>query len=283
MTMTENLPSIRSLWDFSDPAKSEAVFAGMIPSGDAIYDLELQTQIARTFGLRRQFAEARAKLSEVAKQLPEEPSRAHIRYELELGRTENSSGNVEAAKPHFERALQLAQDQKEEFLAIDAAHMLGIANKGEEGLSWNLRAIEMAKAATDPEAKTWLGSLLNNTGWTLHDLERYHQALEIFKDAESFFEPRGGDRFHIAQWSVARCLRSLGRIDEALAIQERLLPNDVSGYAAEEMGECSLALGKRDEARPYFAQAAEKLGKDDWFVANCADRLQRLRELGQAT
>jgi hypothetical protein len=31
---------------------------------------------------------------------------------------------------------------------------------------------------------------------------------------------------HIAQWSIARCLRSLGRIDESLAIQRRLKVHD---------------------------------------------------------
>ncbi|MBL8040324.1 MAG: tetratricopeptide repeat protein [Chthonomonas sp.] len=275
------LPSIRSLWDFSNPEKSEQVFRDMLPSGDDLYDLELRTQIARTYGLRRRFDDARTELASALADAPTEPSRFHVRYELEIGRTENSSGNIEDAKPHFHRAFELAQELGEEFLLVDAAHMLGIAYTGEAGLEWNLRAIELAKAARDPETQTWLGSLLNNTGWTLHDMGKFESALSIFQDAEQYFRAReSADRLHIARWSVARCLRSLGRTDEALATQLELIPDDTSGYAAEEVGECMLELGRAEEAKPYFATAAEKLSKDDWFVANCADRLARLRDLG---
>src|SRR5206468_3280997 len=65
---------------------------------------------------------------------------------------------------------------------------------------------------------------------------------------------------HEARWAVARCLRSLGRIDEALAAQRALLAEDENtrqhdGYVYEEIGECLAAQHKEAEAQPWFAKA----------------------------
>ena len=49
----------------------------------------------------------------------------------------------------------------------------------------------------------------------------------------------------------------------------------------EELGECLLALGRADDARPFFARAAERLGADAWLAAHEPDRLDRLRRLGE--
>ncbi|MBI4926955.1 MAG: hypothetical protein HY835_04260, partial [Anaerolineae bacterium] len=85
----------------------------------------------------------------------------------------------------------------------------------------------------------------------------------------------------IARWCVARTLRSLNRLEEALQIQQELLAeNTEDGYISEELGELYLALGKPEEARPHFAQAYSLLSKDDWLVKNEAQRLERIRSLG---
>lgn len=52
----------------------------------------------------------------------------------------------------------------------------------------------------------------------------------------------------VARWCVARVLRSLGRIEEALAQQWALLDEgmaagEADGYVHEEIGECLLAQG----------------------------------------
>ena len=54
-------------------------------------------------------------------------------------------------------------------------------------------------------------------------------------------------------------------------------------YVDEELGECLLALGLSDDARPHFARAAERLTADAWMLANEHDRIARLRELGEGT
>ena len=48
----------------------------------------------------------------------------------------------------------------------------------------------------------------------------------------------------------------------------------------EELGECLLAHGRGDEARPFFARAHEELSKDAYLAENEVARLERLRQLG---
>lgn len=54
-------------------------------------------------------------------------------------------------------------------------------------------------------------------------------------------------------------LSTLGRPGAALG--------EASGFTFEEIGECLLALGRADEARPYFAQACAALSNDAWLAA----------------
>jgi hypothetical protein len=83
---------------------------------------------------------------------------------------------------------------------------------------------------------------------------------------------------------VARALRSLNRIEEALARQLELerefeSVHETDGYVFEEIGECLLLLKRKEEARPYFAKAHEILSQDAWLAEGEADRLIRLKEL----
>jgi tetratricopeptide (TPR) repeat protein len=91
----------------------------------------------------------------------------------------------------------------------------------------------------------------------------------------------------IAQWCVARTLRSLKRVEEALSKQMTLKAEyeaagegDRDGFVYEEIGECLLELKRIKEARPYFAKAHEILSQDSWLAEKEPERLARLRELG---
>jgi tetratricopeptide (TPR) repeat protein len=149
-----------------------------------------------------------------------------------------------------------------------------------------MKALEAAERSSAPDARKWLGSLYNNIGWTHHDAGRYGLALAMFEKALKFREAMGQEReSRVARWCVARCLRSLGRADEALATQKSLSAEyervgGGDGYVQEEIGECLLALGRNAEATPYFAQAYDMLSKDPWLADNEPERLQRLKSLG---
>lgn len=285
----QNLPDFDSLWDYSAPDKTETKFRELLPQfpEDNPVRLELLTQIARTQGLQRKFDEAHQTLDEVEKQLDKTPSRAKVRYCLERGRVFNSSNHADKAKPFFEQALDLAKELGEDFYAVDAVHMLAIiADDPASSLSLNLVAIQMAESSLEERARNWLGSLYNNTGWSYHDAGEYESALEIFQKAESFFRAKGRvDQTRVAVWTVARCLRSLNRIEEALSKQQALhsefeAASETDGYVYEEIGECLLALQRVAEAKPYFAKAYEVLSQDAWLMENESERIKRLKELG---
>lgn len=272
-----NLPDIDSLWDYNNPAASEQKFLEVFPQASLTLQAELQTQIARTYSLRGLFEQAHQTLDAVD---PTIAPRVRIRYCLERGRTFRSAGQPEQARPLFEQAWQLGQQAHEPVLATDAAHMLALVASGEAALNWNRTAIAYAQQHPEAEQR-WLGSLLNNLGWSLHSLERYPEALEVFKQAWDFFKTTDKtQQTHIAAWTVGRTLRSLGRFEAALEIQRALEPSD--GYVQEELAENLLALGKAEAAKPHFSQAYQRLSQYSWLVKNEPERLARLERLARS-
>lgn len=275
---------IDAFWEYSDPALSEARFRTALHSAQGDVRLELLTQIARTFSLRRRFAEAHAVLDDVAAQLTDAGPRPQVRYLLERGRTFNSSGAPAPARRLFEEAWEQAQAAGLEGLAVDAAHMVAIMYAGTpEAIAWNQRGLAIARGSPDPKAQALMPAMLNNSAWDLHALGRYAEALPLFEEAQAAWTARGQpEQIQIARWSVARGLRSLGRCDEALAIQrtleaEHAAAGTVDGYVFEEIAENLAALDRMDEARPYFAQAFAALSQDQWFVMNETGRLTSLQ------
>jgi tetratricopeptide (TPR) repeat protein len=212
--------SIVQLWDFSDPAGSERRFRDALAGAQGDARLELETQIARTYSLRKRFADAHAALDAVEARLAGAGARPRLRYLLERGRTFNSAGDRAAARPLFVQAWELAQAAGEDYLAIDAAHMVAIVEGGEQALEWNLMALPLAANARDVEARRWRAALLNNIGHELNQLGRHGEALGYLEQALEAYKERGDKRtIRIARWMVAHTLRLLGRNDEALALQ----------------------------------------------------------------
>jgi tetratricopeptide (TPR) repeat protein len=288
-TDTSTLPDFNKLWNFSDPAGTELRFRELLPaarqSGDQSYLAQLLTQIARTEGLQRRFDDAHRTLDEVEPMPGDELVR--VRYLLERGRTFNSSGDRESAKPLFIEAWERARDAGIDYYAVDALHMIAIAAP-DESLEWNERAVALVESTSDQRAKLWLGSLYNNIGWTWHERGEYEKALENFEKCLQWHHERNtGEGEFIARWSVARVLRSLKRTDEAFTLQQQLLedratanaPSD--GYVQEELGECLLALGRAGEAAPYFAAAYELLSQDEWLCSREPERIERLKRMGE--
>ncbi len=285
------LHRIGTLWDFGDPAGSEARFRDLLPaaraSGDGAYLCELLTQIARAQGLQQGFEEAFRTLDEAEAMLRPEWARARVYCLLERGRVLNSSLHKAEARTLFLKAWEEATATAQEAQAVDAAHMVAIAGTPEQSFEWNGRAIAFAERSTDPAVRGWLGSIYNNAAWDLHKAGRFEEALALFEKVVPFREERKqAADVSIARWCVARCLRSLGRTGEALSIQQALLGDseartEPDGFVLEEMGECLLALGRADEARPHLRRAHGILSKDIWLARDEPARLERLRRIGE--
>jgi tetratricopeptide (TPR) repeat protein len=288
--------SLLETWDFDDPKLSQLRFTALIesvPPGSPTA-LVYRTQLARTHSLRRDFDAANEVLDAAALRCDDLPTGCaldHVRARLaiERGRTLNSGGAPAAAMPYFAEAYERARAAGAPGLAIDALHMSAIAAGSVDGpgasTGWNERAIAEAESSSDPAARRWLGSLLNNDGWDKHEAGEHAKALEIFERALAAREEQGKEpELTVAKWTVGRALRSLERYAEALEIHDQLVvsPHGADdGYVHEERGECLLALGRADEACAAFARAYELLSADDWLADNEPDRLARLRDLAR--
>lgn len=198
-----NQQILDQLWDFDDPALSEARFraAAADPAHDADERAELTTQLGRAIGLQGRYEEADALLDAID---GDEPTVA-VRVLLERGRVLNSSGHAQMAVPLFEQAAELSDHLGEEFLAVDALHMLAIADAA-HAETWTRSALEYASTVHDERTKRWLVALHNNLGWTLHDAGRCTEAMVEFQLAEQWAERIGTPRQQqLAQEAIQAC------------------------------------------------------------------------------
>jgi tetratricopeptide (TPR) repeat protein len=141
--------------------------------------------------------------------------------------------------------------------------MVFVDTEPEAQVEWNRKAIAFIQSSSQPDAQKWEGSLHNNTGYALHLLGRYEEALAEFKQALAAHE-RGGNpqNIRIAHWMIAWTLRALGRLDEAIEIQLRLEREwDEEGkpdpYVFEELELLYQALNDQEKAEFYAARRKE--------------------------
>jgi tetratricopeptide (TPR) repeat protein len=224
---------VTPLWDFGKPDVSEQRFRAALEKATGDDALILQTQIARTYGLRKDFDKAREVLRSIEPQIRSAGPEARVRYDLELGRTYASathspelqtSGDKQTARAAYQRALDQARAAGLDGLSIDAIHMLAFVDTSPaDQLKWAQSALAVVESSTQPAAKRWEASIRNNLGYALHQLNRYDEALIQFNAAVALREQgTNAEATRAAHWMVAWTLRALGRSDEALDIQLRL-------------------------------------------------------------
>ena len=238
--------------------------------------------------MQRKFQDAHKTLDRVEKAMlkAEADDKTRVRYLLERGRVFNSSGRRDEARPLFLQALDLAVQSKDDFNAVDAAHMMAIVETNEKQLEWNLKALDLAENSADEKARKWRGSLYNNLCWTYFEQKQYEEALLMFEKALEFREQEADPgKIMIAKWCVAKTLRMMDHTEEALEMQRNLFEQyqaagKKSGYVYEEIAECLTVMGQEQEAQAWFAAAYEELSRDP-RLSNEQDRLNRLKELGK--
>ncbi|HMO11597.1 MAG TPA: tetratricopeptide repeat protein [Actinotalea sp.] len=225
---------LRAMWNFADSVGSEAVLRAAADGSatDPSRQAELLTQVARALGIQQRFEEAHLLLDAL------EPLTAAVsaRILLERGRLHRDEGQVAAAVSTFEAAAVAAERAGLEPLQVDALHMLAVAHP-HRGEAWTVHALAVVGRSADPEVGRWAVALENNWGWNLMDAGRPEDALQHFDAARAAALELGNpEQEQIGRWAVARCLRELGRTEEALAIQRDLAaerPDDP--YVHEEL------------------------------------------------
>ena len=272
--MRSNL-DLAALWDFNNPTLSEQRFKAALAVAIGDDALILQTQLARSHGLRRDFSSARRLLVELQPQLATASAEARVRHALEWGRAHASARHLpeaidEAAKAEARRAWQsalaLARVAALDDLAIDAIHMFAFIDTAPARQQhWAEQALAVVLASSQPAAQRWEASVRNNLGLALEHQGRHADALAQYSKALDLRRKTShAQNTLVAAYMVARSLRLQGRIDEALLMQQQLLRD-------------SEALGTAD---PYVLDELSALyrARDDTALADAAaERAARVR------
>lgn len=267
---------VAPLWNFENPVQSEQRFRSALASATGDDKVILQTQIARSYGLRGDFATAQEILKGLEPGLQTAGAEAQTRYWLELGRTYSSATHPpesqtldtkERARKAYVQAFEIAKSGQLDGLTIDALHMLAFVDtEPANQLKWGRDALAIAQASPQPAARRWEASLRNNVGYALYELGRYEEALTEFNQALLLREHGTNvEATRIARWMVGWTLRALNRIDEALEIQlrlerERRAAGVPSPYVFEELELLYRAKGDETLANQY-AELKKSAGK----------------------
>jgi tetratricopeptide (TPR) repeat protein len=253
---------VAALWNFDDPAASEARFRTALAEAKGDDALVLRTQIARTLGLRKRFDDALRELDAIEPALAAAGIEPRVRAWLERGRTLRSSGKPAEGRPLFQRAFVTADAARLEELAADALHMIALVEPAlDDRIAWNRRTADYARRASDKRAQGWEAPALNNIGDDLREAKRLDDSLAAFREALAAYERIGrAEGIRIARWQVANVLRLLGRGDEALAMQlalerEAAAAGQPDAYVYDELELLHTARGEADKAAQARARA----------------------------
>ncbi len=278
---------LRPLWDFDDLDGTETRLRAQLEAeASDTGRAEVLTQLARVSGLRGEFEAGDAVLDEAAAIGGDVPIVA-ARLDLERGRLRRSSGDPASARPLFESAFALALEERQHFVAADAAHMVAlVAENRDDVVDWTRRGIELAEL--HDSAAYWLGPLLNNLGWEYYEAGELEPALDAFERALEARErdPENRAAIEIARYAVGKTLRGLGRAGEAIPLLERAnawaeAEGAPDGWFHEELAEEYAAVGRLDDARVQALLAVPILERDDPSFADDAGRRARLDALAE--
>lgn len=286
-----------TLWNPADAAASEAAFRALLDEAQKLTDrepdslIELLCWLGRSEACQKKFIQARGSLEKAEKLLNEEqanhPRSARIRWLLEKGRLHILEKTPSQARGFFSEALAMAIHSGEDHFAVEIAQLMATTEPQKVQQEWILRAIEIAENSRLPKTRGWLGGLYTSLGWKLYDLKQYDQSLETFKKALAHLKAQGTAReAFVAQWSIGKVLRALGKTEEALSIQKTLLSElgiggERDGRLYEELAECLQTLKRTTEAQLYFELAYRELSNDEWVTDNQPLKLKRLKDLGK--
>lgn len=168
------------LWDPDDAAASEQRLRARIgTTRDRRESEELATQLARAQALQGRFDEGRRTLDAL------EPTEdvALARVDLERGRILKLERTPLLSVRHFRLALELAERAGDDFLVVDAIHLLALVDTDDvEG--WTARGLSVLERVDDPRTLRWGFALRRILGQYLAEAGRWDEAFRELHAAE---------------------------------------------------------------------------------------------------
>ena len=258
---------VAPLWDFKHPEVSEQRFRSALQGAVGDDALILQTQIARTFGLRKDFATARDLLKNIEPSIATAGAEARVRYQLELGRTYASATHApelltpeakERARAAYNEALQhrpggasgRSRDRRDPHARVRRHVAGGPAQVGAD----SARGRRSVYAARSEEVGSVDSQQPRLCAASARPVRRSAPTVQRGGDASRAGSDAGATR--VAYWMVAWTLRAMKRNDEALAIQLRLeregdAAGDPDPYVFEELETLYREAGNSERAEFY--------------------------------
>ena len=272
-----------TLWDFNDIDISLSRFESALADPEYAHEIDgVQTQIARCYGLKKEFEKADDMMTPVGENLDSKSDLIQAYYYIETGRILNLDRKPAEAKPYFLKAIDIAEHGglQTKSVLVDALHMMAIIEP-RNARKWNDEAFQIVEKSRDPAVTKWKASLCNNLGWSFFDERDFEQALDYFTLAlsERVTIQQKKD-ITIARWCVARVHRQLGNWDQALHMQEHNLketPDD--HFVHEELALIYAAFDNKDAAKLHAVKALAVLEKDDWITKEDPERLIVLQKM----
>lgn len=244
--------------------------------------------------LQKKIEQAHKTLDNAQALLTPEYDLARARILLERGRVFQQAEKIPEAQDYFEQSYELSRKHNFDYHTINAAHMIAIvAEKTEDKIKWNQRALELATSTPDKRAHLWLGALYNNLGQNYLEAKQFDKALTSFQKALEHREREAYiPNIRAAKWALACALRSLDCLDDALAIQHALA-KEYETMAEKESFDIPIEMFKLVRGMVYeeiteiyhaktsdFAKLAyDDLSNDAMFKKTCSERLERLKQL----
>lgn len=289
-------PDLDGFWDLKDLKNTENHIKAIL-SGDLVSpnkkDLELLSQLVRVYCLQDEMLLAREILSHSKEWLhklsDQDKLRAEIRFHLEQGRYYNHAKIPKRAIEDFDRAWLKAETSDHKDLAIDAAYMLSITLPAKQGKVWRAYAIEIAESSTGAVYRSWLSLLYMMEAWSAFDAHQFDRALSLFQKSYEHADPLAFvGQLPYVRWGLARTLRAVGQVKEALEIQQEILLeqqriNRINGHVFLEIAECFLGLNEPEKAHPFYESAYNLLKEDKWYVDNYPHELARILKYSKKT